>query len=307
MNRVLVTGAAGFIGQAVASCLISRGRDVVGIGRGLPPAGLDLAAWNGEGVTLETLRDCAEGVEEIYHCAGSGSVAMSLQCPDKDFACNVVTTQVVLEFARQQGGPKVVLLSSAGVYGTLDEMPIRIDSPLKPISPYGVNKVICELLIRQYAQHFSVPATIVRLFSVYGEGLRKQLLWDAGHRLLRGDGTFFGTGTETRDWIHVDDAARLIVAAGAAARADVSVINGGTGRAVAIRTIVEGLAARLGGGCDIRFDGQVRAGDPQHYEADIAQALATGWRAEVGLEEGLDRYVDWLKRTVTGRETGDRK
>lgn len=295
MSRILVTGAAGFIGHYVASRLIREGHQVIGLGHGAPPEGLTLSDWQGTGVDLANLFDYADDVEVIYHCAGSGSVAISLKDPVHDFNNNVLTTRAVLEFARRQGRSKVVLLSSAGVYGVAKQMPIRVGDPLNPISPYGANKVICEILVQQYARNFSVPAVITRLFSVYGEGLRKQLLWDASRKLMQKDTSFFGTGSETRDWIHVEDAAALIVAASSIASSDAPIINGGTGRAVPIRDIIENLAHHLGCYEAITFNGQVRPGDPQHYEADITGALATGWQPRIDLSNGLSRYAAWFQ------------
>jgi len=297
-RKALVTGAAGFIGRRVTHQLRKKGYDVAGILRQpmsrSQEAGIGLSRVSDRGITSASLAEFSGEVDEIYHCAGSGSVAMSLQSPERDFASNVLTTQAVFEFARREGNVTVILPSSAGVYGTVSQMPIRANTVCTPISPYGTNKRICELLALQYARNFAVPTVIVRLFSVYGPGLRKQLLWDASRKMCDGDIRFFGTGEETRDWIHVDDAARLLIQSATIADTTAPTLNGGCGEAVEIRQIVRGLADRLGVSQPVAFTGEARAGDPQHYQADITEALATGWAPLTNLEDGLAEYAAWF-------------
>lgn len=305
-NRVIVTGAGGFIGRAVVAALRAEGREVAGLFHHDPGAetarAMGLVAWAYGPLTLSQLADVAGATpSEIQHCAGSGSVALSLSDPDRDFDSNVMSTQTVLEFARQRGGIRVVLPSSAGVYGVVDRLPIRPDAPCNPISPYGGNKLIAEMLARQYARHWGLEVAIVRLFSVYGAGLRKQLLWDAARKILAGDRVFFGTGNETRDWIHVEDTAALLLQAGRIASPAAPVLNGGTGQQVAIRSILEHLATALDGGhlaAPIRFNDQTRPGDPAHYQADISATLATGWAPRIDLGAGIAAYADWYRSTV---------
>lgn len=303
-RNFLVTGAAGFIGRNVMQQLQSQGIKVSAIFNTPPdPQDIDnVTDWRDGGVTEANLSDLMPDCSVIIHCAGSGSVAHSLNAPAEDFQSNVVTMQLVLEAARRQGGVSVVFPSSAGVYGAVDTMPIRVDTPNHPVSPYGVNKLIAELLVQQYGRHFNVPATIVRLFSVYGPQLRKQLLWDACCKLGKGDALFFGTGEETRDWVHVEDAARLLIRAADVASPDCVIVNGGTGASVTIRRMIEGLAERMGIGAEIRFNQQTRAGDPKHYAADISEALATGWTPQKDLEQGLDDYVAWFLREMAQQD-----
>ena len=150
----------------------------------------------------------------IVHCAGSGSVGFSMTHPYQDFQRTVATTLAVLEYARLYAPrARVAYPSSAGVYGEVQKLPIAETDPLSPASPYGVHKRFAEELCASYAQHFGIAVAVVRLFSVYGAGLRKQLLWDASQKIMRGENRFFGTGEEIRDWLHVEDAASLLIAA----------------------------------------------------------------------------------------------
>lgn len=301
-RRAVVTGAAGFIGSWLTRILAQNGCAVQGIGRSAMAeedrAALGLESWSSGGLTVGALAAAAEGAEVIYHCAGSASVPLSMREPMTDFHGNVSSTLEVLEYARRAGRLPVVLLSSAGVYGKVTDLPIGVIAPCNPVSPYGVNKQIGEMLARQYARHFGVPVIIVRLFSVYGEGLRKQLLWDASHKLHRGETSFFGTGNETRDWIHAQDAATLIAQSWSHASDAAPTINGAAGQGVTIRRVLETLMQSYGMSASLEFMGTARPGDPDHYIADIAEARAIGWSPAIPLETGVAKYADWFRKTV---------
>jgi UDP-glucose 4-epimerase len=300
MSNVLVTGAFGFVGRHVARAAAREGYTVRGIGHGSWTRAewreWGLGDWHPSDVTLDAIVSYAGEPDIIVHCAGSGSVGFSMSHPAQDFDRTVVTTRDVLEYVRlHRPTAKVVLPSSASVYGDVQTLPIGIDAPLRPVSPYGVHKQMAEELALVYARHFGISIAIVRLFSVYGVGLRKQLLWDACTKLSRGPVNFGGTGTETRDWLHVEDAARLLLAAGRAVLPGRPIINGAAGNGVPIRWIIETIANTLGSVGNVQFSGISRPGDPLHFVADVSQAHALGWRAERTLEEELARYVEWFR------------
>ena len=299
MKQAAVLGAAGFVGRHAARALAGAGYQVVGIGHGtwLRDEWRDwgLSEWHMTDISVETLLTYAGKPEVLIQCAGSGSVAFSMAHPAQDFRRSVDTTLAALDFVRLHAPDcRLVLPSSAAVYGTAERMPIRIDDPLDPESPYGVHKKIAEDLCRSYARTFGVRAAIVRLFSVYGIGLRKQLFWDACAKLVQDELEFAGTGEELRDWLDVQDAAALLIAAAARASAECPIVNGGTGESANVRTIVEGLGRALGLTVRPTFSGARRSGDPIGYEAGIAEAQDWGWRAERSLADGLAAYAAWF-------------
>jgi UDP-glucose 4-epimerase len=299
VKQAAVLGAAGFVGRHTARALAAAGYEVVGIGHGTwlrdEWREWGLRDWHVADVSLEALLTYAGEPEVLVQCAGSGSVAFSMTHPAQDFRRSVDSTLAALDFVRLHAPVcRVVLPSSAAVYGTAERMPIMVADPLRPESPYGVHKKIAEDLCRSYARTFGVRAAIVRLFSVYGAGLRKQLLWDACTKLTQGEAQFAGTGEELRDWLDVQDAAALLVAAGAHASIDCPVVNGGIGEAASVRTVVEGLARELGVAPQPIFSGARRGGDPVGYEADIGEALSWGWKPERSLTDGLAAYAAWF-------------
>jgi UDP-glucose 4-epimerase len=158
-----------------------------------------------------------------------------------------------------------------------------------------VHKVAAEALCESYSRFFGVSTTIVRLFSVYGEGLRKQLLWDALNKFSRGEHYFLGTGNEMRDWIHVDDAAALLALAGITSHSTFEVFNGSAVHATT-RQLLDGLARAFGYDAGIFFNGEVHKGNPRRLTSDYRHTSSLlNWIPQVQLEDGLARYVAWFR------------
>lgn len=295
----LVTGSHGFIGRYVARCFADAGYRVTGIGHGSwgreEWRSWGIADWHTADVSLDTLVTYAGKPDVIVHCAGSGSVGFSLTNPYQDFERNVLPALAVLEFARLfSPNSRVVIPSSAGVYGKVSCLPIPESADISPISPYSEHKWMIERLAGSYAANFGVAVAIVRLFSVYGDGLQKQLLWDACVKFAAGDTDFFGTGKEERDWLHVSDAARLLMVAAEHASSKCEVVNGGTGKGTAVVDVLARLSSQMGIALAPTFSRQSKPGDPDALIADISRATSWGWQAQKSLSEGLADYVRWF-------------
>jgi UDP-glucose 4-epimerase len=207
----------------------------------------------------------------------------------------VDTTAAVLEFLRTRA-PRAVLvfLSSAAVYGNAAAGAIPEGAPAAPLSPYGTHKQLAEQLCTSHARNFGLRTIVLRLFSVYGPGLRKQLLWDACNRLTTEAPEFSGTGGELRDWLHVSDAAALIQAIAGASGATHTIFNGGTGAGTAVSEVLAELAAALGT-CAPRFSGKQRPGDPTSLVADASRARALGWSPRHDWRHGVREYAGWFR------------
>lgn len=213
-----------------------------------------------------------------------------------DFAANVASTQSVLaHLERHSPRTRFVFLSSAAVYGNPKRVPIVETSARQPISPYGAHKAAGEMLCRYYARAHQIPTLSLRLFSTYGRGLRRQVLWDMCQAWRRtGDVALSGTGCETRDLLHVTDVVRAISLTIDRGRFDGTCINVASGIAVTIATLAGMVLARLGSGTTV-FSGAARRGDPKHWQANVGRLSRLGFEPTIGLDEGIADYVDWAR------------
>ncbi len=310
-QTVLITGGFGFLGRAVAQMFRQWDYRVVGIGRGRwgPEEALvhGFDIWLDANVSLASLMNLHESFDVVVHCGGNGSVGYSLANPLQDFAKTVQGTVELLEFLRvTESKALLVYPSSAGVYGAKEDDPIKETDSLNPISPYGYHKRMAEELLESYSRSYGIRVVVIRFFSIYGPGLTKQLLWDASSKLHAAKNTeavFWGTGEETRDWIHVDDAARLMLyltqlTVALPGEANLHVINGASGIGITVREVLTHLAAALGSTTVIRFNGAIRAGDPRFYHADVSRLQAIGWQPSINLDQGLADYAVWVRATL---------
>jgi UDP-glucose 4-epimerase len=307
---VWVTGARGFVGRHLARSAARRGMKVYGLGHG---AWLDddYAAWglsgwlNGEvgESNLDLLAHDSGMPGAILHCAGGSSVGASVQAPLEDFARSVASTARLLEWMRQRDPAcRLVLISSAAVYGSGHLAAIGEHAATSPYSPYGHHKLAAELLARSYHQAFGLAVGVVRLFSLYGEELRKQLIWDICHKLkLRPQRLVLGgSGREMRDFIHVADAADFVMGVlehlGQAPGAPM-VVNCGSGLGRSIRSVAESLVAAWEQDAAVEFSGSSRPGDPESLVADVEYPRRLGLAPRIPFEDGIRAYVDWFQKT----------
>lgn len=299
IQTILVTGANGFIGRYASRAAADAGHQVVGLGHGdWTQDDRDrwgLAAWHELDVTVAALAAHAGQPDVIVHCAGSGSVGFSIENPAQDFDRTAVTTLHVLEFVRTcSPKTRIVYPSTAAVYGRATSLPITVNAPLAPVSPYGVHKKAAEDLCRSYAQNFGLNLSIVRIFSAYGKELRKQLLWDACEKVRHGRFSFAGSGSETRDWVHVEDVARLLVLASDHAATTAPTVNCATGVETSTREILTSLFQALDESNPPEFSGSARVGDPDRYAGDPTAALEWGWSPQRHWREGVREYAEWF-------------
>lgn len=298
-KSVLITGAAGFVGRYVAKEFANQGYDVVGMGWGKFPEYADwgLAAWYEADVSFEMLCEYAGRPDVIVHCAGGASVGASVAHPRQDFCLTVDASSHLLEFLRVHS-PKTKLIypSSAAVYGRAKEVPVPETAPFNPVSPYGVHKMMAEQLCQQYAHQYGMSIAIVRLFSVYGEELRKQLLWDACIKFSHGENVFFGTGDEIRDWLHVRDAARVLNMAVVHASSNCTTVNAGTGHGLNVKQVLNYLRDLMGLEKEIVFSEEKKEGDPDVLLGNVDIIRQWGFNAQINWKDGMAQYVQWYRQ-----------
>lgn len=301
---IFLTGARGFIGQHACRYFADQGRTVVGIGHGAwtetEYRHCGLSDWlNGEiePANLDAIAARHGAPECIVHLAGGSSVGPSFSAPAEDFRRSVIATSALAEWVRlHTPQTSIVMASSAAVYGAGHFGSIRESATCTPYSPYGFHKYMAELALSSYASSFGLRVACVRLFSVFGPGLRKQLLWDACTKLAQRARTLAlgGHGTELRDWLHVEDAAKLLLCATRFANEKCPIVNCGTGIGTSVSAIAQELIARWGGETDLVFSGVARNGDPHSLVADISLARSWGWSPSENWRQGVADYVTWF-------------
>jgi UDP-glucose 4-epimerase len=247
--------------------------------------------------SLEAAIDAHGPPRGVFHLAGGSTVGQSVEKPLDDFDRTVVTAAALLDVLRRNAPEcPVVIASSAAVYGAGHEGPIPIGGDLRPFSPYGQHKRIVEQLAETYSTTYGQPIVIARLFSIYGNGLRKQLLFELCRKLAsqRGGIVLGGTGQEMRDWCHVSDVVDLLLRLLSIAGPDLTIYNGGGACAASVQQVVEQVVSAWGEDRDVSFSGQSRPGDPFSLVADCS-SLPPGFSWRVGLAQGISEYVAWFR------------
>lgn len=301
MRKALVTGGFGFLGRHVAKKLNLNGYQVYGIGHGSWGAEVfkkyGFGEWVCSEITINSLNLLNNKFDLIVHCSGSASVPLSWEKPSLDFEKTVLSTQAVLEFAlRNMPDCKIIYPSSAAVYGESLDSEISENSNGTPVSPYGFNKRIAEEICENYENCFDLNITVIRFFSLYGPGLKKQILWDACNKFYQNAGKveFFGTGMESRDFLYIDDAVDLIFIASQNIDG-FNIYNGGSGKAINILEAVEKISKLLKTDKTFYFCDKSRKGDPKSFCANIDRAKTLGWEPKISFDQGIEKYVNWFK------------
>ena len=312
-QRVLVTGAAGFIGSTLADHLLAQGREVVGLDSFDEFYAEDAKLRNLEGALASPsfrlvrgdIRDAATvgklfaetRFDAVVHLAGLAGVRPSLERPAVYADVNVNGTAVMLEQAVRGGAGRMVFASSSSVYGERQDGPFRETDPVeRPISPYAATKRAGELIAHTFHHAHGIGVTCARIFTAYGPRQRPDLaIRKFADRMLRGDPIpVFGDGSAVRDFTFVGDLVRGLVAA-LDTDLGFSILNFGGGRTVSVLEVVRVLERELG--VEARIEWLPRqTGDVSRTWADISAARAAlGYAPATPFEEGISRFVAWLR------------
>ncbi|HFC08637.1 MAG TPA: SDR family oxidoreductase [Chloroflexi bacterium] len=312
MSLALVTGGAGFIGSHIVRALLAEGWQVrvlddFSSGKrenlaGLTPARLEVQ--EGDLRDPLALRAALRGVVVVFHEAAFVSVPASMEDPLTCHEINDVGTARLLEAARQAGVARVVLASSAAVYGDSTAFPLREDQPPRPLSPYAATKAANELYARLYTAAFDLPVTALRYFNVYGPRQRPDSPYAAAipifaRRMLAGQPpTIFGDGGQRRDFVFVGDVAQANLRAAESEAAAGETINICTGHEVTLLELLATLQELIPDAPAPVF-ASPRPGDIYRSVGDPTKAARLlGFRPQTSLREGLAEVVAWMRTTA---------
>lgn len=298
-DNILITGVNGFIGSNLAKECVKRGYNVIGIDIASTTIIPQICYHQ-----LNLYTDSIDAIVTLYkpyaviHCAGMADVGYSVKHPESDFISNVIVSRNVLYSIKDcSKKSRFIYLSSAAVYGDPSVTPINEKVERNPISPYALHKTLVEDMCWYFIRQYDMDIRILRIFSAYGNGLRKQIFWDMGQKLAKTKQLeLFGTGNETRDFIHIRDLVDAILLVMNVTDTSERIYNIANGKENSIRKITEIFCCVLGLKADIiNFNQQTRAGNPTHWCADISKLLALGYSQTISIEKGIEEYVNWLK------------
>ena len=311
--KALITGAAGFVGSHLADRLLEAGHQVVGIDcfldyypRAMKERNLTQARANARYSFVEAslvnadLEALLDGVDWVFHQAAQAGVRASWGADFRIYSDNnVYATQRLLEACRGRQLKRFVYASSSSVYGDTDDLPMRETGMTRPVSPYGVTKLASEHLTWLYWKNYGIPTVSLRYFTVYGPRQRPDM---AFHRFIRSvlldeEITLYGDGSQSRDFTFISD---IIEANIAAAERDVAgrIFNVGGGSRTTINEVIATIGELTGREPRVRRL-EVQKGDVRHTAADTSAARdALEFRPRVGVREGLQREVEWLRELI---------
>jgi UDP-glucose 4-epimerase len=293
-TKVIVIGSKGFIGSNLVKHLESCDYDIweCDVNTHMSPKYFSINAQN---TTFDDV--FKEGFDVCINCSGAADVPASLKNPLFDYRLNTDNVFKMLDSIKNFSSQcKFVNLSSAAVYGNPERLPITEDCKLAPVSPYGWHKLHAENICREFYESFNIKTISLRIFSAYGEGIRKQLLWDVYQKSLHSNNIeFWGTGNETRDFIYISDLLQIIQIVIENAVFDGTAINAANGEEIFIKDVIATTLSELSWKGSFNFIGKNRKGDPTRWVANIDKLLSLGYKRQYLFEQGVENYCKWLK------------
>lgn len=298
-TTVLIIGSEGFIGRNIVSALLTNGYKVWGA---------DLMNIRTKEYHYFQIGQLQPEFDKLFKCqhfdycinaAGSASVRDSITEPDRDFEANIIDTFKLLNAIRVYNKDcKYVHFSSAAVYGDSKQLPISEMTIPAPISPYGYHKWISEITCREFVILYKIPVTILRPFSAYGPGLRKQLMWELYQKFKKNAIVcLHGTGNETRDFVYIDDIVHAVLLIIRNSKFKGEVFNIASGHSTTIKEVSQIFKNILGTKKEILFDNVLDYGNPLFWEANISKISSLGFQSSFTLEKGLEQTIQWLKKS----------
>ena len=313
--KVLVTGAAGFIGSHLVEALVRSGADVRAFVRynsrndygwleELDPSVYDeVDVFRGDLANPEAVTGSVEGREKVLHLGALIPIPYSYRHPREFVSANVVGTLNVLEASRRADVVRVVQVSTSEVYGTPLAVPIAETAPLNAQSPYAASKIGADQLASSYHASFDLPVVVARPFNTYGpRQTARAVIPTIVSAALTASEIALGSTTPTRDFLYVEDTVSGLMRCGEAPGVEGEVINLGTGVEISIGDVALLILEELAIDKPIRLaEERMRPerSEVERLQADVGKATALlDWRSSVTLAEGVRRTIEWFRESV---------
>jgi UDP-glucose 4-epimerase len=299
MNKIVVTGGAGFIGSHLVERLAGTADVVIldnfqsGSRRNLQHVTGEVKVAQGDIRDWETVKEVVKGSSSIFHLAANASVPFSVQDPRCDFETNALGTLNILEAARKYNVENVIYASSAAVYGEPEYFPMDENHPTRPISPYGVSKLAGEHMGTVYKEVYGLNFSAVRIFNTYGPRQPRYVMYDLLKKLKLNSSELevLGTGEQVRDYCYVSD---MVDALMLVAQKGEGIYNVAGGIPTSVREVAEFLVSKISPHTRIVYTGTSWKGDIQVLTADIQKIRTLGFNPNVSLHEGIQELITWF-------------
>jgi len=293
--KILIIGSKGFIGSH-ASLFFSAAHEVWGADVLEDTKSKNYYRLNSQNTNFEVIF-IERSFDLCINASGNGSVPVSINSPVFDFELNVTNTIKLLDAIRIHNPQcKYINISSAAVYGNPPAIPVTEDMPLLPLSPYGWHKLYSEQVSKEYYYLYNLQTINLRLFSVYGEHLRKQIFWDIYQKSLRSSLIeLFGSGNESRDFIYIADLMHAIDCIIKRGLFNGEAVNIASGTETTIKDAAALFCSAIDKTIHVKFNNIVKPGDPLNWRADISMVRSFGFEPKTTINEGLFNTAKWLK------------
>lgn len=296
-KKILITGSHGYIAKNIAKKLRNN-FNVYGIGRGKWKK-KDYKKWgyldqiNGD-LTKKNLSRYNFKFDFIIHCAGSRLVGLTRKV---DFINNVKSTISLIDFIKKnQSKTKIIFMSSYSIYGNDYKNLISENFSTKPVSVYAINKKKAENLLLNFSKKNKSHLMILRIASLYGNGLKKQLIYDACLKISKGLNNFYGTGREKRDFIHISDLVNIVLYFCIKGFSNVNIINCGSGKGRQIKDVIKLISSSFKMRKKIIFNRKKLNSNPIKLISNIRKLKKIGLKPNKDFRIGVKQYVKWFKR-----------
>jgi UDP-glucose 4-epimerase len=307
MANVLVTGGAGFIGSHLVAALLKQGDfvrvlDNFSTGKKENLEGMKVEIIEGDIRNRSLVAQAMKGIEIVFHEAAFVSVPLSMDDPISCFDINQRGTEIVLESARESGVKRVVLASSAAVYGDSTEIPLKEETKLFPMSPYAVSKRVTEIYAELYTRSFGLEVVALRYFNVFGPRQRPDSMYAAAVPIFtrnlvdKKQIVIYGDGEQTRDLVFVEDIVNANVLASQHADAPGQVFNVSSGVEITVNQLTTTLMKNFPDALPAKYE-PARAGDIFRSLGDPSKSQKMlGFNVGTSLDEGLRAVVAWMAK-----------
>ncbi len=296
-KRVLITGMAGFVGYHLFRNLSEKGNEVIGLDNFDHPCGASVDCIKGDVTDSLLVNKLIKDVDEVYHLAAQINVDRSYKQKNLTFEVNVNGTKNVVEACKRYN-KKMIFASTSEVYGTARDKFISEDHPLNPQSPYAASKKVAEELCIKYAKEYKTKVVILRCFNTYGP-YQNMNLYGAVipvffKRVLNNQPPeVYLPGTQTRDFMHIDDAIKSYKIASEHGPIG-KPINFGSGEEISIFQLAV-LVSKICGSKLKPVYIKGRPNEVMRLAADISGAKKLGFKPKITIKEGLEKYFEWIK------------